>query len=124
MGKPYNQFVAEPFVNAVGQTINPGDRVAYVTMGYNKRVNQNTGWFDGVLKDPKSGAVVFTRVRGINTRKTMATGKIITERYKRWDYTVEPRRQVDAEYTYNETVKVDVEPYGTTILQRHRLFKI
>jgi hypothetical protein len=124
MGKPYNQFVTEPFVNAVGQTINPGDRVAYVTMGYNKRVNQNTGWFDGVCKDPKSGSVVLTRVRGINTRKTMATGKVITQHYKRRDWSTNPPKEVDAEYTYNETVEVDCEPYGTTHLQRHRLFKI
>jgi hypothetical protein len=124
MGKPYNQFSAEPFVNAVGQTINPGDRVAYVTMGYNKRVNQNTGWFDGVLKDPKNGKVVLTRVRGINTRKTMATGNVITKHYKRWDYSTNPPKEVDSHYTYNETVQVDVEPYGKTNLQRHRLFKI
>jgi hypothetical protein len=122
MGKPYNQFAAEPFVNAVGQTINPGDRVAYVTMGYNKRVNQNTGWFDGVLKDPKNGNVVFTRVRGINTRKTMATGKVITQHYKTWDYN--QSKYVVRSYDYAETVVVDVEPYGKTNLQRHRLFKI
>jgi hypothetical protein len=122
MGKPYNQFVAEPFVNAVGQTINPGDRVAYVTMGYNKCVNQNTGWFEGVLKDPDNGKVVFTRIRGINTTKTMATGKMITAQYQRWN--IATGKYVDESYSYPEIVKVDVEPYGTTILQRHRLFKI
>jgi hypothetical protein len=124
MGKPYNQFSAEPFVNEIRQTINPGDRVAYVTIGYNKRVNQNTGWFDGILKDPKNGKVVLTRVRGIKTKKTVATGKVITKHYMRWDYTTNPRQQVDAHYTYDETVQVDVEPYGTTYLQRHRIFKI
>ena len=123
MGKPYNQFAAEPFVNSVGQTINPGDRVAYVSM-YGKCVYQNTGWFDGVCKDPKSGSVVLTRIRGINTRKTMATGNVITQHYKRWDYSTNPPKQVDSHYTYDETVQVDVEPYGTTHLQRHRIFKI
>ena len=54
----------------------------------------------------------------------MATGKVITQHYKRWDYTTIPAKQVDAEYTYNETVVVDCEPYGLTNLQRHRLFKI
>jgi len=122
MGKPYNQFSAEPFVNAVGQTINPGDRVAYVTMGYNKRVNQNTGWFDGVCKDPKNGKVVLTRVRGIKNKKTMATGKVLTQHYKTWDYN--QSKYVVRSYDYAETVEVDVEPYGKTNLQRHRLFKI
>ena len=124
MGKPYNQFSAEPFVNAVGQTINPGDRVAYVTMGYNKRVNQNTGWFDGVLKDPKNGKVVFTRVRGINTRKTMKTGKVLTSTstYPEWSF--QENKYIQRSYKYPETVVVDVEPYGKTNLQRHRLFKI
>lgn len=124
MGKPYNKFVAEPFVNAVGQTINPGDRVAYVTVGYNKRVDQNTGWFEGVYKDPDNDKVALTRIRGIKTKMTMATGKVITKHYMRWDYTTTPYRQVDAEYTYNETVVVDCEPYGVTYLQRHRMFKI
>jgi hypothetical protein len=122
MGKPYNKFVAEPFVNAVGQTINPGDRVAYVTQGYSKYVNQNTGWFDGVLKDPVNGKVVFTRVCGIKNKKTMATGKVITKHYKTWDY--HQSKYVERSYDYPETVEVDVEPYGKTNLQRHRLFKI
>ena len=122
MGKPYNQFFAEPFVNAVGQTINPGDRVAYVTMGYNKRVNQNTGWFDGVLKDPDNGKVVFTRVRGIKNKKTMKTGKVLTSTYPAWSF--QEYKYIQRSYEYPETVEVDVEPYGKTNLQRHCLFKI
>lgn len=124
MGKPYNTFVVEPFVNKIGQTINPGDRVAYVTIGYNKRVHQGTGWFEGVYKDPDNGKVALTRIRGIKTKKTVATGKVITERYKDWDYSTIPAKLVDAEYTYNETVVVDCEPYGKTNLQCHRMFKI
>lgn len=122
MGKPYNTFVSEPFVNAVGQTINPGDRVAYVTIGYNKRVHQGTGWFDGVYKNPDNGAVVLTRIRGINNKKTMTTGKMISSHYKRWS--IVSGKYVDESYSYPETVEVDCEPYGMTILQRHRMFKI
>lgn len=122
MGKPYNQFSAEPFVNEIGQTINPGDRVAYVTQGYNKRVSQNTGWFDGVYKDPDKGSVVLTRIRGIKNKKTVATGNMITSHFKAWS--AQESRWVQRSYEYPETVVVDVEPYSKTILQRHRIFKI
>jgi hypothetical protein len=121
MGKPYNKFVAEPFTNKIGQTINPGDRVAYVSM-YGKRVYQNTGWFDGVFKDPENGSVVLTRIRGIHNKKTMATGKILTHTYQAWSF--RENAYVQRSYEYPETVEVDVEPHGMTNLQCHRIFKI
>ncbi|CAB4140369.1 hypothetical protein UFOVP395_18 [uncultured Caudovirales phage] len=121
MSKPYNKFVAEPFTNKIGQTIDPGDRVAYVTT-CTGRVYQGTGWFDGVYKDPDNGRVVLTRVRGIKNKKTMATGKIITHIYQAWSF--QENRHVERSYQYPETVEVDCEPHGFTNLQCHRMFKI
>ena len=93
MAKTKNTLVHEAFTNEIGQTINPGDRVAYVSHGY--RVHQNTGYFDGVYKD-NQGNIVFTRISGIHTTK-----------------------MVDKVYD-----RVECEPWGTTVLQRHRIFKI
>ena len=121
MGKPYNMFVIEPFVNAIGQTINPGDRVAYISKCGN-RIYQNTGWFNGVYKNPNNGRVVLTNIRGVHNKKTVATGNVLTHTYQAWSF--EKNRHVDRTYQYPETVEVDVEPYGFTNLQCHRIFKI
>lgn len=123
MGKTINEFVAEPYTNQIGQTINPGDRVAYVTHGY--RVHMGKGWFDGVFKDSK-GNVVLTRVRGICTTKSVPTGKMVTHTYKTPEYTPDGGSYVwvDKEHEYPEYVQVPCEPHGTAILQRHRIIKI
>lgn len=119
MGKTVNKFVAEPFVNKLGQTINPGDQVAYVTHGY--KVYTGKGWFDGVFKN-EDGDVVSTRVRGIKRTKYVETGEVKTHTYKTYDYVA--RAYVERSYEYRKKVKVPCEPYGTTTLQHNRLFKI
>jgi hypothetical protein len=121
MAKTLYEFVAEPFTNYIGQTVNPGDRVAYVTCSTG-RVYQNTGWFDGVFKDRKNGRVMMTRIRGVKAKKTVTTGKKITHTYQTWSF--QENRYVQRSYDYPETVEVAVEPYGTTALQCNRLFKI
>lgn len=120
MGKNVYQFVAEPFVNQLGQTINPGDRVGYVTHG-NHRVNLGKGWFDGVFKDTR-GRVMLTRVRGIRTIKSVETGEVKTHTYRHYDWRT--REYVDRSYDYRERVDVVCEPYGYSILQNHRIIKI
>lgn len=119
MGKTINKFVAEPFVNKLGQTINPGDRVAYVSHGYG--IYMGKGWFDGVFKN-EDGDVVSTRVRGIRDTKYVETGEVKTETYKEYDWGT--RSYVERSYEYREKVKVPCEPHGTTTLQCNRLFKI
>lgn len=109
------EFVAESFTNSIGQVIQPGDRVAYVTHGRGN-IRQRTGWFDGVMKSRTTGDVAFTRIRGIHSTKTVATGKMVTHTYA-W------RNDVKT-YEYPEYVEVEVEPHGTTCLQCHRIFKI
>jgi len=123
MGKTINTFVAEPFTNSIGQTINPGDRVAYITHGWS--VDMGKGWFDGVYKNAK-GDVVLTRVRGIRDTKTELTGNKLTHTYMHHEYDRNTRTYVPVErsYEYDETVTVPVEPYGTAALQRHRIIKI
>ena len=119
MGKTINQFVAEPFVTELGQTINPGDRVAYVSHGYG--VHMGKAWFDGVFKNDE-GEVVSTRVRGIHETKSVETGEVKTHTYKFYDFNA--RAYVDRSYEYRERINMPCEPYGTTTLQRNRLFKI
>ena len=119
MGKTLTTFVAEPFVNDIGQTINPGDRVAYFAHGYS--ITFRKGWFDGVFKDER-GDVVFTRVRGIHTEKSVLTGKMLKGESVRWNY--ETRGYEPYTYEYPEYERVQVEPHGTTVLQRHRIAKI
>ena len=110
-----NEFVAEPFTNTIGQVIQPGDRVAYVTR-CSGRVYQGSGWFDGVMKDRKTDQVNYTQVRGIRNKKSVATGKMIRHSYS-WLDSVKT-------YEYPEYIEVDIEPHGKTNLQRHLLFKI
>ena len=119
MGKTINKFVAEPFVNKLGQTINPGDRVAFVT--HSHHVYTGKGWFDGVFKNDE-GEVVSTRVRGTNDTKYVETGEVKTHTYKHYDYVA--RAYVERSYEYREKIKVSCEPYGTTTLKRNRVFKI
>lgn len=119
MGKNVYQFVAEPFVNKLGQTINPGDRVGYVT--HSHRVNLGKGWFDGVFKDSE-GRVTLTRVRGIRDTKMVETGEVETVTYKAYDW--KTTSYVDRSYEHKKLVKVSCEPYGYSILQCHRMFKI
>lgn len=123
MGKTINKFVAEPYTTRFGDTINPGDRVAYVT--HSHRVYMGRGWFDGVFKDSK-GNVVFTRVRGICTTKSVPTGKMVTHTYMGHEYDRETRsyKQVEKSYEYAERVDIPCEPYGTALLQHHRMIKI
>jgi hypothetical protein len=118
MAKTIHNFVSESFTNEIGQTINPGDRVAYVSH-CTGRVYQKTGWFDGVFKTDR-GTVVLTRVRGIRTTKPEKTGKMLSYTYKAWD----GKGYVDRVQEYPEYVEVVVEPHGTTVLQNHFIFKI
>lgn len=120
MGKTVYQFVAEPFVTELGQTINPGDRVAYVTHSY-KRVYMRKAWFDGVFKNSK-GEVVLTRVRGIRATKSVETGEVKSHTYRYYDRGTQT--YVDRTYEFKERVDVSCEPYGTTVLQNHRIIKI
>lgn len=123
MGKTINTFVAEPFTNSFGQTINPGDRVAYITHGWS--VHMGKGRFDGVFKDPK-GQIVLTRVRDIRDTKTVLTGNIKTRTYwaHEYDRTTRTYIPVEKSYDYQETEIVSCEPYGVALLQRHRMIKL
>jgi hypothetical protein len=123
MGKTVNKFVAESFTNVLGQTINPGDRVAYVTHSHS--VYMHKAWFAGVFKNER-GEIVRTRVRGVRNTKYVPTGKIITYEYKTHDYDNNTRKWVPVTKTssYPETVEVECEPTGTTALQCHRIIKI
>ena len=123
MSKTINEFVAEPYTNCIGQTINPGDRVAFIT--HSHYVTMGKGWFDGVFKDAE-GNVVFTRVRGICSTQSVLTGKMVTHTYTSTEYDRETRsfKAVERSYEYPERITIPCEPYGTALLQRHRIIKI
>jgi hypothetical protein len=112
-------FHAEPFTNEIGQVINPGDRVAYVTHGYSVHVGK--GVYAGVLRD-SDGNHYGTRVTGIKTKQSFPTGKMKKITSTKWDYAL--KKSVPYTWEYEERELRDVEPYGSTCLQRHRVFKI
>ena len=109
MAKTKNTLVRESFTNEIDQTINPGDQVAYVSHGW--RVYQNTGYFDGVFKNEK-GDVVFTRISGVKHIKMVDNGRTSEYMYN------------GKIHTYKVYDRVECAPYGSTVLQRHRIFKI
>lgn len=123
MGKTINEFVAEPYTTELGDTINPGDRVAYITHSHS--VTMGKGWFDGVFKDAK-GNVMFTRVRGVNNTKYVPTDTTKTYSYTKTVYDRETRtfKQVEETREYPEYKEVSCEPHGTALLQRHRIVKL
>jgi hypothetical protein len=120
MGKNVNIFVSESFTNEYGQTIYPGEKVAYVTNS-SHNVNMRKAFFDGVFKNAR-GEIVFTRLRGVRTSKYIKTGKMITYDYAWFDK--EKEMMVPATSQYPEEKLVDCTPEGTVVLQCHRIIKL
>lgn len=130
MGKTVHNFVKQPFTNSIGQVITPGDKVAYVARGYSTTVG--TGIYHGTYID-NNGQVVLTRIKNIHTKKSVPSGKMLSYEYKELvpDSMGSFMRNPDGSFIritkiseYPEYVTVDCEPYGSTVLQRHIIFKI
>lgn len=93
-----SEFVSEPFTNEAGQVINPGDKVAFVSVGiYSKKPKVHTGIYRGYHKYPKSG--YYSREKSVSVSEVP---------YKVWD-----RNQ-----------KKHVDGYRTATLQNNFVFKL
>ena len=121
MSYKQTELVEEPFVNSIGQTINPGDKVVAVTTGYGHRVNIITGVFEGVRRtNSVKRTIVGSRIGGIPVKRTRAVytedGENIEQRY---DY--QTRKMVPTGRRYNIITEVTQRKSS---LQRNRVFKV
>lgn len=119
----YNQteLVEEPFVNFIGQTISPGDKVVAVTTGYSNRVNIITGVFEGVRRtNSEKRTIVGSRIGGIPVKRTRVVYTEDEEHSEmRYDYTA--RKTVPSGRKYNIITEVTQRKSS---LQLNRVFKI
>lgn len=120
MSMTYSELIAEPFVNSIGQTINPGDKVVAVTTGYGHRVSVITGVFEGVRRGIISNAIVGSRIGEVpvtwNERVYAEDGE-----YEETKYDWKLYKSVPTGKRYNLIPKVK---YRKSSLQLNRVFKI
>lgn len=121
MSQKYSELVEEPFVNCIGQTINPGDKVVAVTTGYGHNVNIITGVFEGVRRQTNgSKAIVGTRIGGVPAKRTRS---VYTEdgMYPEMKYDYTTRKYIPSGRRYNLVTEVT---HRKSSLQRNRVFKV
>jgi hypothetical protein len=120
MGYKVSKLVAEPFVNEIGQTINPGDKVLAVTTGYGHTVDIITGLFEGVRRHLKSDCITGTSLKDIperfSEREYCDDGK-----FEEMGYDWNTYKSVPTGRRYNLIEKVKMRK---STLQRNRVFKI
>lgn len=79
-----NVFKEKVWINSIGQAIQPGDDVIFVTTGYSHNVNVRRGRFLGVNESTRFGTVNSQRVEYIGKR--YRNGKFETEIVKTCTY--------------------------------------
>lgn len=129
-----SELVVEPWTNAIGQTINPGDEVIYVGTGYGHSVSVKKGKFGGVryadvrryrpLKDADGNAIMDERYGGKYPKQ-----EIYTSREPVAVRVEEVNRGHKYTYGYDENGKYfskesDEIHYGVATLPRMRVYKI
>jgi hypothetical protein len=121
MSYKYTELVEEPFVNSIGQTINPGDKVVAVTTGYGHRVNIITGVFEGVRRRTNSSkGLVGSRIGGIPVKRNRVVYTEDGEHAEmKYDYTI--RKRIESGRRYNIITEVTQRKSS---LQRNRVFKV
>jgi hypothetical protein len=121
MSYKYSELVEEPFVNSIGQTINPGDKVVAITTGYGHRVNIITGVFEGVRRQNSSTkGIVGSRIGGVPVKRTRSVYSEDGEHAEmKYDYTT--RKYIPSGRRYNLVTEVT---YRKSSLQRNRVFKV
>jgi plastocyanin len=120
-----NKFVPESYTNDLGQTLNPGDDVVFVTTGYSHHVRVETGKFEGVYRNLENEKVAGTRIGTvpIHTHDIVYAedGEHEEQIWKGWD-------QKTWRYIYEKTGRrynlIPVVKYRKSSLQRNRVFKL
>jgi hypothetical protein len=121
MSYKQTELVEEPFVNFIGQTINPGDKVVAVTTGYGHRVNIITGVFEGVRRtNSVKRTIVGSRIGGIPVKRTRVVYTEDGEHAEmKYDYTT--RKYIPSGRRYNIITELTQRKSS---LQRNRVFKV
>ena len=123
MSKKVNDFVAESFTNSLGQTLEPGDDVVFVTSGYT--VSIGSGKFEGVYRSPTSKNIVGSRIGSVPVdyleRIFCEDGEHAEEVFKGWDEKTWRYIYEKSGRRYNLVPRVK---YRKSVLQRNRVFKI
>lgn len=126
-----NKFSAESFINSIGQTLNPGDKVVAVTTGYNHKVRVFEGVFEGVYRGPSysgdKNQVNGTRVGQVPVTRNE---RVYSETGAHEETDFKPKL-VNGRFAGYETFKTgrryDLVPktrYRVSSLHRNRVFKI
>ena len=122
-----NTFSAEPFTNEIGQTLNPGDKVVFVTTGYGHSVGVEQGVFEGVYRGNlyNKGKITGTRVGQVpvnwNERVYSEDGEHEETKFAGFDPVTRNYKYVPTGRRYNLVPNVK---YRKSSLQRNRVFKI
>ena len=120
-----NKFVSESFTNDLGQTLQPGDDVVFVTTGYGHNVRIETGKFEGVYRNLKNENIAGTRIGTVpvHTHEIVYAEDGEHEEFDWGSWDNEKRR-----YVVNPTGKrynrIPVVKYRKSSLQLNRVFKI
>ena len=116
MSNAKSELVAQPYTNSLGQVINPGDSVVYVTKGQSY-ISVSKGIFRGVRKVANN--VVGTSVLTKRTSSRVEYTNGLGGKYKETIFDYKTRTYVPTGRTYD--VYHDEKNFVTT-LQRNRLF--
>jgi len=120
-----NKFVPESYTNDLGQTLNPGDDVVFVTTGYGHHVSVETGKFEGVYRNLENEKIAGTRIGSVPvpTHKIVydENGEHEEQNWKGWDPV---SRQTIWEKTGKRYNRVPIVNYRKSSLQRNRVFKV
>ena len=119
-----NELVVESYVNDLGQTLDPGDDVVFVTTGYGHRVRIETGKFEGVYRNLESKKIAGTRIGTVpvnyNEIVICEDGEHEELEWTGWNpVTQSVYKKTGRRYRYEPQVK-----YRKSVLQRNRVFKI
>lgn len=115
-----SELVEEPFVNSIGQTINPGDTVVAVTTGYGHNVSTFTGVFKGVRRSKRTGTIVGSSIEQIPYVSSRIEYRDDGEHEEK-RYNHDTRK---SELTGRRFNLVRETRYRKSALQRNRIFKI
>jgi hypothetical protein len=120
-----NKFVTESYTNDLGQTIQPGDEVVFVTTGYGHNVRIETGKFEGVYRNLKNENIAGTRIGTVpvHTHDIVYAEDGEHEEFAWGGYDKETRRYINKP-TGKRYNRIPVVWYRKSVLQRNRVFKI
>ena len=125
MSYKVNELVVESYVNDLGQTLEPGDEVVFVTTVYGHRVRIETGKFEGVYRNLQNKKIAGTRIGTvpIHTHEIVYAEDGEHEEFAWGGWDKETRRYINKP-TGKRYNRVPIVKYRKSSLQLNRVFKI